>query len=187
MLQHTVTRKIKGLSESFIELVLRPDKFLGNSRYVETIVNRGDNKYEVVFKWVKWGMVKRYWVKFRVYRDQNTVIYESTPDSDNKMLMAMTIAKDPEEGYINITFHAEMEAGTLANLLGKKDFRVFVEELLDTAIKEYMKSILDVKENTVTCKNCAFYEAVKSYCYALDKKVDNPDDPPCGGSMFKKA
>jgi len=186
MLRHSVTRKVRGVQEDFIELLMHPEKFLRLSSYVEEIVRKNDNKYEVVFKWTKWGMTKRYWVKFRVYRDANTVVYESTPESDNRMNMSITIIRDPEQGYITVKLDIEMDAGTLASILGRGDFSKFAENLLDAAIKEYMKKHMIGSEKKIDCRNCAFYEAMRSYCYELDKPVEDPVNPPCGGARYKE-
>ncbi len=187
MLRHVITRKIKGISEDFLELFMDPERFLKLSEYVEEVVHKEDNIYEVIFKWVKWGMIKRYWVKFKAYRDANTVVYESVPDSDHYMVISVSVARNPDERYFNVRFSAEMEVGILERLLGKKDFEKFVESLLDTAIKGYLEKQVGKHEENIDCRECAFYETVKSYCYVLDKRVEDPAKPPCNGREFKKA
>ncbi len=187
MLRHSITRKVRMLPEDFIKSLKHPENFLGLSKYVESIVPVEEGKYEVVFRWVKWGMTKRYWVKFRVISEGNTVVYEALPDSENYMKMIFTIVKNPEEKSINLNVYAEMEAGTLAKLLGKKDFSAFVEELVDTSIKEIMRRMLESKEKQVNCEECAFYEITRRYCYAIERSVEDPSRPPCGGKFFKPA
>lgn len=186
MLRHSVTRKVRALPKEFVESLLHPDSFLSLSKYVESIVNVENDIYEVVFKWVKLGMTKRYWVKFRVVSEGNTVVYESLPDSENYMKMVFTVVKSPE-GFTDLNVYAEMEAGTLAKLLGKKDFAGFVEELVDSGIKEHMRRMLEESKAGVSCETCTFYEATRRYCYALEKNVDDPSSPPCGGKFFKPA
>ena len=186
MLRHTTTRKVRVLPNDFIDLLLHPDRFLSLSSYVESVVQSEGGKYDVVFRWVKWGMTRRYWVKLRVYRDGNAVVYESTPDSDHPMRLVFTVVKDPE-GYVTLSTHAEMEAGTLAKLLGRGDFARFIENLIDAAIKEGMRRFMEGGGPKVECGGCAFYEATRKYCYALDRPVENPSEPPCGGRMFKPA
>ncbi len=184
MLRHSTTRKVRVLPEDFIDLLLHPDRFLSLSNYVESIVRSEKGQYDVVFRWVKWGMTRRYWVKLRVFRDGNTVIYESTPDSDHPMRLVFTVVKDPD-GYITLSAYAEMDAGTLARLLGKGDFAKFIDSLIDTAIKESLRRFMEGGEAKVVCNGCAFYEVTRKYCYALNRAVGNPSEPPCGGRLFK--
>ncbi len=183
---YSTTRKIRADIEDLIKVLLNPNLFLKQCKYVESVEKSGDI-WMITFKWRKFGMTRHYDVDFRVYRDGNTVVYESDEGSPNKAKIIFTVVRLPTKGFVDLTITAEFDVGGLASFLGRGDFGKFVEELADRTVKAYMKKLLENKSvEKVDCRDCMFYEAERKYCYALDEAVEDPTKPPCKGSMFKK-
>lgn len=184
-LVHTSSRRVRVEAEEILPTLENPAKLLRLSKYVDSVRKAGEGLWEVVFKWRKFGMTKKYRVLFRVFRYGNTVVYESAEDSPNEAKIVFTVAKDPG-GWSLINATAEFGIGGLASLLGKHDFRAFVDELLDSGIRAHFLEKTRTAHHSVDCRNCEFYEATRSWCYALDQVVDH-GQVPCGGAMFTPA
>ncbi|GEM_PF-3300256 len=184
---YTTSRKVRADPEGLIKVLLNPEAFLKGLKYVESLEKSGD-VWIITFKWSKFGMAATYDVDFSIYRDGNTVVYESVEGSPHRARVVFSILRLPKEGVIGITATAEFDLGGLAAFLGKGDFGKFVDEVVDAAVKSYMRSLLRREGlERVDCRYCVFYEAERRYCYALDEPVSDPTRPPCKGSMFKRA
>ncbi len=187
MLRHTLTRKLHILPSDLLEILRDPTKWLRTAytKYVEKIEELGDGKYEIVFKWKKLGITKTIRVRFKVVEKEGIIAYVSTRDSPTQASFTFTIIEDPEEDYITLRVDAEMDAGTLASVFGKGDFRKFIETLVDETIRKALIKTAKIKRIHEKCTTCVFYEAQRNWCYALNKPIRNPNHPPCSGKYYK--
>lgn len=187
MLRHAVEREINATFGQCLECLLRPDGFLGESRYTYR-ASRLDGVYEVVFKWVKWGITRFYRVRLRVVQEGPVVRYVSTPDSDHEFYMEFYL-RPRSSGRVRIRVEARMKAGLMADLLGRKDYARFVEELVDRGLGAMLSAMAggrgaETGAAEPRCVDCLLYEFSNKYCYYLEGPVASPEDPPCGGRGF---
>ncbi len=187
-LRHTVERELNATFEQCLECLLRPDRFLGESRYTYR-ASRLDGVYEIVFKWVKWGITRFYRVRLRVVQEGPVVRYVSTPDSDYEFYMEFHL-RPGGDGRTRVWVEARMKAGLMADLLGRKDYARFVEELVDRGLGAMLSAVAEERRGAEAgqarprCEDCLLYEFSNKYCYYLKGPIANPEDPPCGGRGF---
>ena len=65
MLKYTTVKKVNAPLVYCIRCIRDPQQFLSHSKYTYT-VKKVDSEYEVVFRWVKWGMERFYKVRITV-------------------------------------------------------------------------------------------------------------------------
>lgn len=186
MLHHTYKARVSAPIEACLRCAANPEVFLGKSRYTYSLKRVGNDEYEVVFKWRKLGMTRFYPVRFRVYRQDNRIVYEATHDSPYRFSIIIELVGVDNE--TEVTVRAEMDAGILASLLGRGDFSSFIEELVDSGIAGMAKDI--VRESEIrsrpraSCTSCFLYDPSRGYCYVLRAGVRDPESPPCRGEYF---
>ncbi len=188
MFHHMVERKLNVNAEDCRRCLLSPERFLSKSKYTY-FARRRNNTYEVIFRWRKLGITRYYRVIFRLIEGEDTVGYESTPDSDYQFNMRFKL-KALKEGRTRITVEASMKAGFLADLLGRKDYAAFIEDLVDKGIGSMLETLAGKKteggEAGISCRTCLLYGSLNNYCYMLKQQVDDPDRPLCGGKYYIK-
>jgi len=135
VLRHEFSTKMDIDFAACFPCLCSPVSFFAASPYTYR-VRKLDEKgevYEVVFRWRKLGMTKYYPVKLRVRRkpERNRVeiIYESTPDSKYEFYMRILVER-LGPGKVRVSVSAWMRAGLMADLLGRKEYRLFVENLV---------------------------------------------------------
>ncbi len=87
---------------------------------------------------------------------------------------------------------SEMRAGLMADLLGRKDYASFIEELVDEGLASLAQSLaksLGVSKGAsglarVSCKNCLLYDSITGRCVVLGIEVSDPLFPSCKGEDF---
>jgi len=189
MLRARVERHLNVPLELCVRCLMDASRFLSQSPYTEKAEKIDESTHRVVFRWRKLGMTRRFPVVLRVRREgDNAVIYESTEDSPHPLRMVFRL-ETREGGETFLAVDAEMEAGLLADLLGKRDFQSFIEDLVDRGLTNLVRKLADtIREEVqgvgVRCTDCLLYERSKSYCYYLARKVEDPENPPCGGEKF---
>lgn len=80
----------------------------------------------------------------------------------------------------------------MADLLGRKDYASFIEELVDNGLASLARSLaesLGVSKGSgeavgVSCRNCLLYDSITGRCVVLGVKVVDPLSPPCKGEDF---
>lgn len=190
MLEHEVRVTVNMPLTYCLKCILDPSEFLGKSRYTYAVRRLGEDKYEVVFRWVKWGMERFYKVVLEARRYDNRILYMSTPESQYEFSMEFDL-EEVEDGNTRVRVVARMKAGLMANLIGKGDYKGFVEELVEKGILEMARSFarkLEL-ENTTSgmeagCLACILYDPDRKYCYALGKTVGDPQKPECKGRFY---
>ena len=112
-----------------------PQSFFSSSPYTHK-VRKLDEKgelYEVVFKWRKLGITRYYPVKLRVERrpgkDKVEIIYKSTEDSKYDFYLSLVVRRIGP-GKVRVHCLSYMRAGLMADLLGRKEYKLFVENLV---------------------------------------------------------
>jgi len=189
VLRARVERHLNVPLELCVRCLMDAGLFLRQSPYTVEAEKLGEDTYRVVFRWRKLGITRRYPVVLRVRREgENRIIYESTSDSPHPL--RMEFALEPREGgetYLRVD--AEMGAGVLADLLGKRDFYGFIEDLVDRGLTSLVRKLADsIREEVrgvgVRCTDCLLYERNRSYCYYLARTVEDPENPPCKGEKF---
>ena len=183
-LRHVVEMEVGAAFDECLERLLRPDKFLAGSRYTYS-VSRMDGVYEVVFRWVKWGMTRLYRVRIRVVQKGPVVKYVSLPGSDHDFYMEFHL-RPSGNGRTRVRVEARMRAGLMADLLGRGDYARFVEELLSRGLGgEPSLAAGEVRGSAEPrCEDCLLYEPSNRYCYYLRSPVPEPEEPPCNGKGF---
>ncbi len=191
-LRHVARKTVLVDLEACRECLLRPDRFLANSRYTYTVKRLDDGTYEVVFRWVKWGMERFYKVRLRIRQEGGVVAYESTPDSDYPFRLEFRLR--PGGGRTTVEVEAEMSAGLMASLLGRRDFREFIEELVEKGIAGAARELAGRREEeraagaeAPACTSCILYDPERRYCYALRSEVKDPAKPACRGRYYLPA
>jgi len=189
VLRARVERHLNVPLELCVRCLLDASQFLRQSPYTERTERLGEDTHRVVFRWRKLGITKRYPVILRVRREgDNRIVYESTPDSPHPLRMEFSLeTREGGETYLRVD--AEMEAGLLADLLGKKDFQAFIEDLVDRGLTNLVTKLAEnIREEVrgvgVRCTDCLLYERSRSYCYYLARQVEDPENPPCRGEKF---
>jgi len=190
VLKHKVNVRVNMPLTYCLKCVANPAEFLGKSKYTYTAKELGEGKYEVVFRWVKWGMEKFYKVVLEVRRYDNTIVYVSAPESPYEFYMKFEL-EETESEETEVKVEANMKAGLMADLLGRGDYKGFVEELVEKGIlgmtRQFAKE-LEVEEGAliegVSCLECILYDTGSRYCFALRKGVKNPELPPCRGKFY---
>lgn len=190
MLKHEVEVMVNMPLTYCLKCVANPAEFLGKSKYTYTAKELGEGKYEIVFRWVKWGMEKFYKVILEVRRYDNTIVYVSAPESPYEFYMKFEL-EETEDEKTRVRVEARMKAGFMADLLGKKDYRGFVEELVEKGILGITRQFaqaLEVEEGAViegiSCTGCILYDPSRKYCFALRKGVKDTERPICGGKFY---
>ncbi len=134
MLEHKSVKAINAPIDYCLRCASNPEEFFKHSKYTYTVKKIGDNLYEVVFRWVKWSIERFYKVRIRVERTEDRVLYKSTRDSPYYFTLEFTFKSLPGEST-EITVYSSMKAGFMADLLGRKDYREFIEELVEKGIR----------------------------------------------------
>lgn len=184
VLVHSTDRRVRTRPEDLIETLMRPEVFLKKSKHVANIDKIEENVWTITLVWRKFGMKREYDIDFTVYRDGNTVVYESVEGSPHKAKLIFVVVRDPK-GWSVLNATAEFDLGGFSALLGKGDFAKFVEEVVDAGIKAHFERLMrKMRKQAIDCRNCEFYEATRRYCYAVDRIVEDPTKPPCGGALY---
>ena len=194
-LRYTTRKTVRAGLEECLKCLARADIFLKRSKYVESIESEAPGVYHVRFVWRKLGMTRRYDVVFRVRREGDKVIYESLEGSKYPMRLEFRLSK--RDGETVLEASATMKAGLMADLLGRRDFAEFIDELVETGFVSLVKEMASRRRQKAessegpavkkTCERCLLYDPVRKYCYYLRKNVSNPEKPPCGGAHFISA
>ncbi len=195
MLRHRARRVVRSDAVECVRCLLDPPRFFRASRYTHSVA-REEDTYQVVFKWKKFGMTRYYPVKIRVKEervgeDTVRVVYEPTSDTPYWFRMSFTVRR--RDGGAEVDAEAEMKAGLMADLLGRKDYAGFVEELLDRGIKAFLEErakrlreegVKPREQVRASCTTCALFDEERKYCYFLEKTVEDPERPPCRGKAY---
>ena len=192
MLRHETTITVNIPVDYCKQCILNPSEFLAKSRHTYTIRKLGEGKYEVVFRWVKFKVERFFKVILEVRIRGDTIEYASTPESPYEFSIRIKL-EDTGNGTTRIHVEARMKPGLLANLLGKKSYSEFIEELIEKGIVGMAKTLVakqkpkgvetGVKTSKASCQNCLLYDPSRKYCYALGREVDG-SGPECRGRFY---
>ncbi|MCE4625863.1 MAG: hypothetical protein F7C35_08410 [Desulfurococcales archaeon] len=186
VLRHKTVKTVRALPEQCVECILRVDRLLSTSKHTHSIERVAENVYHVKFVWRKLGMTKYFDVVFRVEREGNKIRYRSIEGSRYPMIIEFTLK--PKGDVLEIEVYSEMKAGLMADLLGRKDYAKFIEDLVETGIAKLLTESSRVREReegeVARCDKCILYDPVRGYCYFLRRPVINVIKPPCGGRDF---
>ena len=146
-------------------------------------------------------MTRYYPVRIRVFEKDlgervKRVVYEPAEDSPYWFRMEFVL-REKNGGGVEVEASAFMKAGLMADFLGKRDYARFVEELLDRGIRSFLEErarrIRESRRAAVavlasrgeaSCTTCSLFDDERSFCYFLEKRVDDPSKPPCGGRAY---
>jgi len=193
MLRYRITRIVNADISKCVKCLLHPERFLEKNKHTHMVAKGSNDTYDAVFKIKKLGVTKYIPVQFRVTVlegiDRTKVKYESTEKSSTEFSMEFNIEKI-DENRVKIDIDAKIQADVFTEIFGRKDFKEFIEELLDHGISTYLRRVIDknlgtrieVKEKN--CKTCALFDDVREYCYFLRRKVEDPTKPPCEGRHY---
>ncbi|MCE4628170.1 MAG: hypothetical protein F7C34_03365 [Desulfurococcales archaeon] len=186
MLKYRTRKTVRTDLSACVECLLNADRFLGRSSYVDSIKPVAEGVYHVRFRWRKWGMTRYYDVVFRVRREGDKIVYESVEGSKYPMRLEFTLEKKNDNTVVSV--EASMEAGLMADLLGRKDYAKFIEELVETgfvAMAQRYSERVGAREAPAkpSCAQCLLYDPDRKYCYYLRRSVSG-EKPPCEGKAF---
>ena len=186
VLKHKTIKTVRALPEQCIECILRVDRLLSTSKHTYSIKRVAENVYHVKFVWKKLGMTRYFDVVFKVEREGDKIRYRSIEGSKYPMIIEFSLK--PKDDALEIEVYSEMKAGIMADLLGRKDYAKFIEDLVETGIAELLRESSRVKEREereiARCDKCILYDPVRGYCYYLRRPITNAAKPPCGGRDF---
>ena len=187
VLRHAVSRLVRAPPGACLECAADPESFLGASRYTYVVKRLAPGLYEVVFRWRKLGVTRYYRVRLRVRREDGRVVYESTPDSDYPFRLEITL--EEAGGATRVRASAEMRAGLMADLLGRRDYASFVEELVDRGLAALARRLAsqapaEARRGRPECTTCLLYEQELRRCLVLGARVEDPSRPPCQGRDY---
>ena len=180
-LRHETVKSVRVNLLACLECASNPKALFSRSRYVERVEQRAPNVYTVRFVWRKLGVTRRYEVSFRVERRGDTIVYESLEGSRYPMRFEFQLT--PSGRGTRVRVAAEMKAGLMADLLGRRDFAGFVEELVEKGIVALAERAAS-KRGGGDCKTCILYDPETGYCYYLRRRVPDPSKPPCKGRAY---
>ncbi len=183
LLRHTTIKTINAPLTYCTRCVRDPERFLSNSKYTYTVRRLSDNTYEVVFRWVKWGIERFYKVVITVEWKGNTVTYRSTDKSPYYFYIRFRM-ESPRSYITRVTVESGMKAGLMADLLGRGDYREFIEELVEKGIAGMARKLAEslglvTPSSRIDCRDCILYDEQRRYCYALRTNIRDPMNPPC--------
>lgn len=190
MLRHRVVRLLRAPVQVCLRCIADPERFLSASQYTYAVKRVGGDEYEVVFRWRKWGITRFYRVRIRVRRDDGRVVYESTGESEYPFRMEFHVGE--EGGLTRVVVEAEMRAGLMADLLGRRDYASFVEELVDRGLARLAMKLAEeagaaATRGRASCTDCLLYDSANSRCVLLGARVEDPSKPPCRGKDYVPA
>ncbi len=133
-------------------------------------------------------MERFYIARLRVKASEEGLVYESTRESPLNARFILRVEGEPRGSNSRVVLEAEMRAGLAAGILGRRDYRVFVEELLESMVRRALEEAAETREadkrQRPHCRNCILYDPERSYCYILGLNVGEPGEPPCRGSKY---
>ena len=136
MLHHEYVIEAKEDFDSLTQCLSDPVKFMERSRYVYLVERLGDNKLRVVFKWRKLGITRYYEVvltiKPKLGPNRVGFLLEPAPESKYDFFFSVEVEKIQDRVLLRV--RSWMYAGLMADILGRKDYRVFVEELVEKGV-----------------------------------------------------
>ncbi len=187
-LRHRASRAVNAPMEACKACALKPESLFSGSRYVYSVKRLEGSVYEVVFRWVKFGVERFYVARLRVEARGDELVYESTPDSPLKARLRLKLEGGRGSGTTRLVLDAEMKAGVAAGLLGRGDYKVFVEELLENLVREALKEAAagagGGPRERPACRRCLLYDPEKRRCYLLGVNIEDTKRPPCRGEKF---
>lgn len=191
MLRHTLKVTVNMPLTYCLKCVANPAEFLEKSKYTYAARELGEGKYEIVFRWVKWGIERFYKVVLEARRYDSNIVYVSTPESQYEFYMKFEFNEEEEKHRTLVRVEAGMKAGLMADLLGRKDYRDFIEELVEKGILGMTRQFaqaLEIEEGglseSISCNGCILYDPSRKYCFALRNSVSDPGNPPCKGKYY---
>lgn len=122
--------------EEFLKFLGDPVFLFGKSRFVKR-VTLDNNMVEIDFVWTKMHITKQFIVLAKIYIDRDSILYSSIPDSKYAFKLAVEL-ESFDKNNTKISVESEMGAGLLADLMGEKDFKEFINNLIDDAIDRYL-------------------------------------------------
>ncbi|MDP8012269.1 MAG: hypothetical protein ACP5F1_00025 [Thermoplasmata archaeon] len=161
---------------------LNTERIFEHSKFVKKITKNGET-YEIVFSWKKFSITKEFSVLIREYKNNNSILLESTKDSKYyfRLLITSTETINNNDIISSVSSSAEMGAGILADLFGEKDFNNFIKEIVSWSVKNYCiltynkmtieKSLEIVKRNSINDLN--IMELENLFPYSLLEKIAN--------------
>jgi hypothetical protein len=198
-LKHKSAKTVRLPPEECRKCLLDLEGFMSRSKYTYAVKKMPDGTYEVVFRWRKLGVERFYRVRLRVEGGGDLVEYRSTEYSDYPFLMRFLLEPGPD-GSTRVHVESEMDAGIMAGLLGKGDYRAFVEELVEKGIASLARRYALTRgaspapgqpaaeeasaPRVLMCRECILYDPERGYCYALRTEVKDPERPPCRGKYM---
>ena len=189
MLYAMTTRILNAPRELCIKCITNLTKFMEMSKHIH-IAREYNGEYEVVLKLPILGITRYYKVKLRVKKGKDRIEYTSTEDSSHYFRMRFGLGS-PRPGRTRIVVYAEMKTNLLTSLIARRNFRRFIEELVDNNLRNLLNEIASGEQvvrprdiENIECTNCILYEHSSSICYYLRIKVENPKNPPCGGKAY---
>jgi hypothetical protein len=136
MLHHEYTTEAREDFNSLAQCLSDPVKFMERSRYVYLAERLDSDKLRVVFKWRKLDMTRYYevvlTVKPKLGPNRVGFLLEPTPESKYDFFLSVEIEK--LENRVLLKVRSWMYAGLMADILGRKDYREFVEELVEKGV-----------------------------------------------------
>jgi len=187
VLQHSTEHFVRVDLLRCLDCLLDPRVFLGSSEYTESVKEVREGVYEVVFKWRKFGITRKFRVVIRVVKRTLKNGVEVAYEPDSPYWFTLRVVLYPGHGGVFVKAEALMKAGLMADLFGSKDYASFVERLVSKGLTSYLKHRISKFSGSIVrgghgdCRDCVLYDEVRGYCYFLETTVSNPTKPPCGG------
>ncbi|MGP6207788.1 hypothetical protein ACNF42_07175 [Cuniculiplasma sp. SKW3] len=111
-----------------------PRRFLASSEYTLEIGFKGNHIYSVKFRWKKFGIIRIFEIEFSLKITECRIVYEGIEEYKDRFRFAIDYEKI-SSGKTRIEVEAKMDAGKLPELIGKGDFKKFVEKIVEDGMR----------------------------------------------------
>lgn len=127
-------------------------KIFEKSKYVKAINSRGENSYEIIFSWKKFGITKDFPVIVEKFNNSGSYLVKNLKNSKYEFKISISSVKNFKNNEINtkIVLIAEMGAGLLADMFGQNDFKLFIQDSVMPAIKTYA---IEIRKSNIMSSN----------------------------------
>lgn len=134
MLKYSIVREIEVSCDNVFLVGSDPRRLLSISEYTQEIEFKGDDIYTVKFRWKKFGISRIFEIGFSLKIMKCGIVYDGVEEYKDRFRFVINFEKISED-KTRIKVEVTMDAGKIPEIIGKSDFRKFVEEIVQNGLK----------------------------------------------------